>query len=438
VGVWWSRRPPEPLVTAHPARDAPRPPPATGPNLVLVIGCTIRRDQTTPYGGPADTTPVLAGFARDGARFGDLVTAAPWTRAASTAILTGFHPLSIGMAEPGPGRDELALPPRVTTLAEHLRSAGWSTIGLTTNPNLNAVYGFDQGFDAYRQLAQLWRDAAIKVPGALAVDDAMALLDDAPTDRPFYLQLMLIDAHAPFTTTEAERAAHRDPTVPPVVVDYRVGLRRWDQALGALDRALADRGFDASNTVLAVANDHGDGLGWPIHHGRSHGRFLAPSSVGGVFVVRGPGIPPGRTIGGVASQVDIAPTLAGLIGAPAFPSPGIDASAAIRGASDALDRDRAFTDTWFKDTDRTAVYTATTACQLDLSGAPPGPSWRDGCFDRATDPLHGRPHRDPALEDALRAWRVERTAEARAFGPVERVTPDASTAAQLEALGYTE
>ena len=30
-----------------------------GTNLVLVIGCTLRADQMTPYGGPANATQVL-------------------------------------------------------------------------------------------------------------------------------------------------------------------------------------------------------------------------------------------------------------------------------------------------------------------------------------------------------------------------------------------
>ena len=52
------------------------------PNLVLVIGCTVRRDQTSVHGGTA-ATPFLQQLASEGGRFEDLVTAAPWTRAAS-------------------------------------------------------------------------------------------------------------------------------------------------------------------------------------------------------------------------------------------------------------------------------------------------------------------------------------------------------------------
>jgi NHS family xanthosine MFS transporter len=44
-------------------------PVAERPNVVMVIGCTVRRDQLTPYGGPAHTTPLLASLAAQGTRF---------------------------------------------------------------------------------------------------------------------------------------------------------------------------------------------------------------------------------------------------------------------------------------------------------------------------------------------------------------------------------
>ena len=34
-----------------------------GPNVVLIIGCTVRKDQITPYGGPEGLTPFLDGMA---------------------------------------------------------------------------------------------------------------------------------------------------------------------------------------------------------------------------------------------------------------------------------------------------------------------------------------------------------------------------------------
>ncbi|MEQ1567126.1 MAG: sulfatase-like hydrolase/transferase [Myxococcota bacterium] len=428
----------DPLTTFEHALPPGGPAPAGAPNLVLVIGCTVRQDQTTPYGGP-DTTPHLAAIGAAGARLADPFTAAPWTRAASTAILTGRHPIEVGMAEPSPARDERVLPDSVVTLAEHLHANGYHTVGLTTNPNLSAVYGFDQGFDRYRQPAELWRDNGAKVPGRRAVSDALALVD-AGGPGPLYLQIVLIDAHSPFAVTDEEAARFAETGLPDEVARYRAALRQLDDAVATLDQGLQARGFTPDNTVFAFTNDHGDGLAWPAHHGWSHGRYLAPSSVGGVVVARGPGIAPGGVVDGVWSQVDLAPTLSALLGLPPFPAPGFDLSPALRGGEPAAVRDRAYVDTWFKEVSRAAVYTTDAACQLDFA---PGATGRgapftDGCFDRRADPLHEHPTANPALEAELRGWRDARVAEARAFGPVDRAEPDASTRAQLEALGYAE
>lgn len=446
--LWAGRSPPagrapradQWLVTLRPELP-PRPEAPDGaPHLVLVIGCTVRKDQTSLYGGPAETTPFLSRLASRGARLDDLVTAAPWTRAASTAILTGHHPLAVGMADPSPGSDERSLPQELVTLAEHLRGQGYQTLGLTTNPNLNSFFGFDQGFDAYRQLARLWREDGVKLSGRVAVDEMLSLLDQHRADQaqggPLYLQLVLIDAHAPHSASEAERARFADPSVPARVVAYRAALSRFDAAVQRLHEGLAARGLDEDNTIFAVINDHGEGLSFPAHHGASHGRYLAPSSVGGVFVASGPGLASGHAVSGLASQVDLAQTLSALLGLPPFPGDGLDLSASLRGQSEQTGRDRAFADTWFKETSRSAIYTDTTACQRDF--APAGDSsFVDGCFDRRSDPEHAHPGQEAALEAVLEAWREEKLQQGRVFA-WERATPDAGTNEQLEALGYLD
>lgn len=424
---------------SDPATQPPPPARPGAPNVVVVIGCTVRKDQTSLHGGPPTTTPFLVELAADGVRLDDIVAAAPWTRAASTALLTGRHPVAIGMSDPHGGRDERVLPDRATTLAEHLRSKGWATFGLTTNPNLNDVYGFHQGFDRYRQLARLWRDKGVKMPGKAAVEQALALLDGRDPARPFYLQLVLVDAHAPYRTSADEVAAQAEEGLPDEVVAYRASLRRLDEAVAALDVGLRARGHGAADTLFVFANDHGDGLGWPEHHGASHGRYLAPSAVGGVFVARGPGIPSGTVVRGVASQVDVPATVAGLAGVPPFPGTGVDLTGRITHGD--TGQDRAFADTWFKSASRAAVYSGAVACQLDFARrADPGsgPPFVEGCFDRAADPAHARPFRDPGLEAELRTWRAQRLEDAGRFGPAALARPSEGVDEQLEALGYTD
>jgi arylsulfatase A-like enzyme len=417
-----------------------RPTPASGaPNVVLVLACTLRRDQTSVYGDGLDTTPFLASLADAGTTFDDVIAAAPWTKAASSAILTGRHPLSIGMIEPKRKRNDRALSAEVPTLAHRLRSRGYQTLGLTANPNLNAIFGFHQGFDRYVQLRELWRTDMTKLHGFQVLGLVDDLLEEADPKRPLYLQLMLVDAHAPFEVSASALAQQARPDLPEQVAAYRAAVRELDEVMSDLYGRLASAGYDPSNTLFVVVSDHGEGLEYPKAHGKAHGRYLFPSAVGAVWMLSGPGIPAGHRIGGVASQVDIVPTLLGLVGGDGYVGPGLDYSALIRGRGPVTRRAEAFTDTWFINVNRAAVYRDELACQRDFgaAGERDGLRFREGCFDRSADPQHMRPLPNADAEAALMAWRAEREDDFE-VAPIRDAVPKKEVVEQLEALGYVD
>ena len=78
------------------------------PNVVVVVGCTVRRDQTTPYGGPDGTTPFLTSLAAGGARFEDALATSSWTREAVAGLLTGAPAASWGLPDPRYGEEVCA------------------------------------------------------------------------------------------------------------------------------------------------------------------------------------------------------------------------------------------------------------------------------------------------------------------------------------------
>ena len=409
-------------------------PPAGAPNVVLVIGCTFRRDQTTVYDPSLPTTPFLAARAADGVVFDDLVNAAPWTKAASTAIITGHHAVSLGMTETSSRRNQKVLPSDVVTVAEAFRDAGWRTFGLTTNPNVHSRMGFAQGFDRYGEPAKLWREKMAKTPGRLAV--AAALEWTAELDDPFFLQVLLVDAHAPFPK---EPLSDSDG-VPETVARYRAGLVGLDQQIRNLAEGLAAAGHD--DTIFLVVNDHGEGLEFPAHHGKGHGRYLSSSAVGGIGVAWGPGVKQGGHVRGLSSQIDLAPTLLGLAGIDGWEGPGYDLSPVIAGTRERTPRARAYADTWFLKSSRAAMYSEDQMCQLNFRGDDHtdrhGHTFVDGCFDRAGDPASLRPLRDADAERELRLWRTEQMRIGASRGRVEAIELDDDLDEQLELLGYVE
>lgn len=126
------------------------------PNVILVIADDLGYGELGCYGGTEIPTPNLDALAQDGIRYTDGYVTAPFCAASRAAIMTGryqtrfgfeFNPIGAENSKPGIG-----LPTGQTTLAEAMRSAGYST-GLIGKWHLggNATYhpqrhGFDDFF----------------------------------------------------------------------------------------------------------------------------------------------------------------------------------------------------------------------------------------------------------------------------------------------------
>ncbi|MBX2799753.1 MAG: sulfatase-like hydrolase/transferase [Myxococcales bacterium] len=417
------------------------------PNVILIIACTLRRDQLTPYGGPEQTSPFLEQLADRGTRFAHAVDSAPWTRPASTAVLTGRHAIEVGMVEPEVKLNRRRLSGQVITVAERLHDAGFETFGLTANPNLNRVFGFDQGFDAYHESQELWAENdVVKVSSAELVLRALDLVDERQQpDAPLYLQLLTIDTHEPIEVGARRAKALMRDGVPHRVGAYRVEVQRWDLGLKNLWMGLNHRGYTEQNTILMVVNDHGEGLSWPPEHGMGHGNFLMPSAVDMPWIVHGHSVALGHVVGGMASQVDVHPTLMGLVGVEGYEGPGRDWSAQVRGESDRTERERAYVDTWFVRASRAAVYTETRFCMHDFFDLPEQLGVerrlpRTACFDRRIDPnvRDPLPKLDQPLLDDLFAWREQMWSAYEAWPHHESINEDDPVLQQLEELGYVD
>src|SRR5690606_14462037 len=63
-------------------------------NVVLVFGCTVRKDQISVY-ADLPTTPWLSTLAASGVVFDDALSVSSWTRASAVGVLTATHPLAL-------------------------------------------------------------------------------------------------------------------------------------------------------------------------------------------------------------------------------------------------------------------------------------------------------------------------------------------------------
>jgi arylsulfatase A-like enzyme len=245
-------------------------PTGTRPSILLVVLDTVRVDDVSAYGRIAGTTPTLDGLARSGLRYARAYSNASWTLPSHASLFTGLLPHQHGILT---GRN--ALPDGVPTLAEHLQRAGYETVGVSENPWLSDGTRMTRGFERFILL-----DPYGLRPGGPDMSEVVGTWFAARrADRPFFLFLNIMDAHAAYTvrdvnpflppgvTREAAQRVSQDPR------DYICIKRAGDPDLGVL-RGLYRGDVQAADAklgrtlarlgggyVTVVVSDHGECFG---------------------------------------------------------------------------------------------------------------------------------------------------------------------------------
>jgi arylsulfatase A-like enzyme len=113
-------------------------------SLVLVTVDCLRADHVGFLGYSRPVTPGLDSLAEDSIVFSNAVVAGAPTYFSFPAIMASRYPLALG-------RDILGIAPGEFTLATSLRGGGYTTAAfLAGNPYLSPRFGYDQGFDTFR------------------------------------------------------------------------------------------------------------------------------------------------------------------------------------------------------------------------------------------------------------------------------------------------
>src|SRR5581483_2751120 len=273
------------------------------------------------------------------------------------------------------------------TLPEALRAAGWRTAAVSDFAGdifTRAPLGFDEvdapRFDLFTVVEQQILSAHVNLlpyaasrPGAALFPAmrAMAELDDpallveraiARLDRlapqPFFLTVFFSATHTPYVGPEPywrrfADARYRGPfrylkqplpqtaVLPPddarqVQALYDGALAATDDAIARLLRRLDDDGL-TRDTIVVLLGDHGENLYDVPGRGMGHGDHLWGSLGDHVpLVIVDPRRAP-REVRALVRDVDLAPTLAHLVGVAAPPGDGVDLAPLVDGARDSLD-----------------------------------------------------------------------------------------------------
>lgn len=308
--------------------------PDARPNLLLVIVDTQRADHLGLYGYERDTSPTLDALAREGVWFERAYVPAPWTKPSIASVLTGRYPREHGLI-----RMRQRLPEEALTLAEILRSEGWSTAAVVSNLLIGHTFGFAQGFERFSEDEALGH-GHISSPGVTR--RAIGLLDALPP--PFFLLVHYFDPHYAYLPHESvdfaapsagrlsgdESMQHLremglDAEELGFLKDvYDEELRFTDDAIGRLLGAVADRGL-LENTIVVATADHGEEFldrGWIGHTRTLYDELIhSPLLIRLPQRMRTPELR-GRSVSQPVSLVALAPTLLELLGVPAPPGAG--------------------------------------------------------------------------------------------------------------------
>jgi len=279
------------LLTCSCTRQTP-PTPSGPPNIVLVTIDTFRADRVG-----SELTPSIEAVAARGTRFTNARAAVPLTLPSHTTILTGELPPRSGVRVNGGG----GLATGHTTLARVLRDGGYRTGAFVGAYVLDRHFGLADGFDTYDDRVDRDPSGAVTLEaqrrGDVVMNAALGWLASSDA-RPFFAWIHLYDPHAPYDPPAdyLTRAKNLPYDGEVAFADAQVGrLLDWLKSSGKLDA-----------TVIAIAGDHGEGLG---DHGEAmHGMLAYDSTLHVPLVISVPGREPG-VVDDAVSLVDLPGTL---------------------------------------------------------------------------------------------------------------------------------
>ena len=421
-------------------------------NVLILTVDTLRADRLSAYGHERPTSPHIDRLIDHGVRFTRARTVEPLTSPALCSMLTSQHP-----HEHGSSRNGLRMRAGLTSLPKVLRAEGWATAALVGNWTLrDKLSGLGEHFEQYDEVLNRRRWFGLLRRESTADDlteAAVEWLGDHSAERagrPFLLWVHYVEPHAPYLLHEEHAARLGIDTgrrVPPEL-RYETEIAAVDASIGELLGALEGLGLDES-TLVVFASDHGESLG--EHNYWGHGRHLYEPTLLIPMSLTWPGRLAPATIDAPALNLDLAPTILGLLGVDA-PSAfaGYDWTAVLRGRREAP----AERVTWHQahrgavisnhdsDLARRAGLLAVARVDQAHKEIFRVENGRHSAFHLIADPGERDDLTPPKIDgsEALMDWlRVVYRGLNDADADAEPPQPlDAETAAQLRSLGYTD
>jgi len=250
-------------------------PPASKPNIVIILADDLGYGDLGCYGHPRFKTPNLDRMAMEGVRMTQLNTPMPFCAPTRAALLTGRYPFRCGLTtnpdpESGPATDAVTLPPGEVILAQVLHGAGYTT-GMVGKWHLGhkkpEYLPTRRGFDEYlgipysndmRPVRLLDGETEVEYPVVQATltrrytERALRFIE-RNRDRSFFLYFAHAMPHKPLACSEAFYKKSGAGL-------YGDALAELDWSVGQVLARLKDLGLD-ERTLVVFTSDNGPWYG---------------------------------------------------------------------------------------------------------------------------------------------------------------------------------
>jgi len=168
-------------------------PPKNRLNVVIVLEDALRSDHMSGYGYNRKTTPAKDIFAKKGITFLNAFSQETYTRASCVSFMTSLYPSATGVWNASERLNDKYL-----TLAEIMRSQGFSTALFAQNYNAGAYVGLHQGFSTLFENKTVVGHRAYGIYKGRTLDGWLK----NNCDRNFFLYLHILDPHGPYDPPE--------------------------------------------------------------------------------------------------------------------------------------------------------------------------------------------------------------------------------------------
>ncbi|MCJ7581731.1 MAG: sulfatase-like hydrolase/transferase [Candidatus Aminicenantes bacterium] len=269
-------------------------------NLLLITIDTLRPDRLSCYNSPYVKTPQIDALAAKGVLFERAFAHDPLTLPSHVNILLGMTSLAHGVNE----NSKSVVAPEFETLAELLKSEGYSTGAFVGAFPLDSRFGLNQGFDVYDDFYPSHSSpgkAYNERPAEKTIQPALDWLSQQ--NEKWFCWIHIWDPHFPYSPPEPFATQFKEDP-------YSGEVAYVDQEIGKLLELVENKGW-AEQTSVILTGDHGESLG---EHGElTHSYFAYNSTIWIPLIITVPKIKASR-VEDFVSHVDIFPTVCDVLG----------------------------------------------------------------------------------------------------------------------------